>query len=253
MNKANFICAFCNKAFTRNASLKRHKQNMHFNPSFKCITCPKSYKRQEDLLKHSKTCLTNALNKADDSVDSLHQPGPSMQEHKTVDLTKDLALSSSDSDTSITENIMASHLNKLLTEKHTRSIEVNTDSSRIHSEDKATQTEPLIILTPDEISQFRDGLTIATFTNNIQIFVDTLNSQIIMSRPNLCTPPEPTTQVGLLRIQPSATKGSQTKTSPENTEESPTCQRKPTRPSLVVPKCRRDLLKIPQKPGTSSD
>ena len=66
MNKANYVCAFCNKAFTRNASLKRHKENVHFKPSFKCLTFPKVYRRLEDLLKHGKTCLTNALNKADE-------------------------------------------------------------------------------------------------------------------------------------------------------------------------------------------
>ena len=211
MNKANYICAFCNNTFTRNGSLKRHKQNVHFNQSYKCLTCPKSYKRQEDLLKHSETCLTNALNNKDEEAME-HQPLPSTskQDSRPVDLTKDLALSS-ESETSITDCIMANHLNKLLTDKPTRSIGVNTDSSRVHTEDKSTQTDPLIILTPDEIVEFRDGLTIASFTNNIRVFVDTINSQILMSRPNLSTPPEPSTQVGLLRIQPSASKGIQTR------------------------------------------
>ena len=94
---------------------------------------------------------------------------------------------------------------KMIWTKPTRSIEVNTDQSRIHTVDKGTKTEPLIILTPDELVTFSDGITIASFTNNIRIFVDTVNSTIVMLRPN--TPPEPETQIGLLKIQPSASKG----------------------------------------------
>ena len=37
--------------------------------------------------------------------------------------------------------------------------------------------------------------------------MDTVNSTIVMSRPNLSTSPEPETQIGLLKIQPSALKG----------------------------------------------
>ena len=51
---------------------------------------------------------------------------------------------------------MASHLEKMHIGKQLRSIEMNTESSRVHTEDKSTQTEPLIILTPDEITEFRD-------------------------------------------------------------------------------------------------
>ena len=109
--------------------------------------------------------------------------------------------------------IMAEHIEKMICTKPTRSIEVNTDQSRIHTVDKGTQTEPLIILTPDELVSFSDGITIASFTNNIRISVDTVNSTIVMSRPNLSTPPEPETQIGLLKIQPSASKGIQTKPS----------------------------------------
>ena len=91
-------------------------------------------------------------------------------------------------------------LKKMICTKPTRSIEVNTDQSRIHTVDKGTQTEPLIILTPDELVSFSDGITIASFTNNIRIFVDTVNSTIVMSRPNLSTSPEPETQIGLLKF-----------------------------------------------------
>ena len=64
---------------------------------------------------------------------------------------------------------------------------------------KGTQTEPLIILTPDEWLTFSDATTIASFTNNIRIFVDTVNSSIVMSRPNLSTPREAETQIGLFK------------------------------------------------------
>ena len=59
--KTNYVCGFCNKAFTRNASLKRHKTNVHMRPSYHCNTCKKQYKRHEDLVEHSKKCLSKLL------------------------------------------------------------------------------------------------------------------------------------------------------------------------------------------------
>ena len=57
--KTNYVCGFCNKAFTRNASLKRHKTNVHMRPSYHCITCKK----------HSKKCLSKLLE--DDNSDTV--------------------------------------------------------------------------------------------------------------------------------------------------------------------------------------
>ena len=144
--------------------------------------------------------------------------------------------------------IMAEHIEKMICTKPTRSIEVNTDQSRIRTVYKGNQTEPLIILTPDELVTFSDGITIASFTNNRRIFVDTVNSTIVMSRPNLSTPPKPETRIGLLKIQPSASKGIQTKPSisTKNDQLEDMCARKPTRPSLVIPKCKRDSLIVPE-------
>ena len=312
--KANYVCGFCNKAFTRNASLKRHKTNVHMRPSYHCITCKKQYKRHEDLVTHSKQCLSKLLEDDDsDTVPSTRTPRdtntpntlvlgvrktgkrpvsavptppnaqftsvtrddtpstskttpphtsdlpqdthimschPTPVSH-TDTVSQDLALSS-DSECSMDSDphikIMAEHIEKMICTKTTRSIEVNTDQSRIHTADKGTQTEPLIILTPDELVSFSDGITIASFTNNIRIFVDTVNSTIVMSRPNLSTPPEPETQIGLLKIQPSASKGIQTKpsVSTKNDKLEDMCARKPTRPSLVIPKCKRDTLIVPE-------
>ena len=264
---------FVIKAFTRNASLKRHKTNVHMRPSYHCITCKKQYKRHEDLVTHSKECLSKLLE--DDNSDTVpttrtprgtntpntqvlgvrktgkHTPSaeptllnaqftsvtmndtPStskttpphtsdlpqdthiMSRHPTPvshtdTVSQDLVLRS-DSECSMDSDphikIMAEHIEKMICTKPTRSIEVNTDQSRIHTVDKGTQTEPLIILTRDELVSFSDGITIASFTNNIRIFVDTINSTIVMSRPNLSTRPEPETQIGLLKIQPVRQKG----------------------------------------------
>ena len=68
-------------------------------------------------------------------TDNLTKPGPSSQQVNSTVLTRDLALNS-DSDTSISEVIMASHLEKMLTGKQLRSIEMNTESRRVHTEDK---------------------------------------------------------------------------------------------------------------------
>ena len=85
-------------------------------------------------------------------------------------------------------------------------METNTNSVRIHTCDKATNTEPLIVISPDELIKFQDGLTIATFNESLKIFVETLNSKIVMSKPNLESPPEPTSQIGLLKVQPTSSK-----------------------------------------------
>ena len=66
--RTNCVCGFCNKAFTRNASLKRHKTNMHMRPSYHCITCKKQYKRHEDLVTHSKMCLSKLLEDDDSNT-----------------------------------------------------------------------------------------------------------------------------------------------------------------------------------------
>ena len=62
-----------------------------------------------------------------------------------------------------------------------RSIKTNRDSVRVFSADKATNTEPLIILSPDELISFKDGLTIGFFSDALKIFLENLNSTIVMS------------------------------------------------------------------------
>ena len=94
-------------------------------------------------------------------------------------------------ETSITEQMMSKHLELSITYHSSRCFECNTDRSRVHSEDWTTQTKP--IMTPDEVP--------TTFSNNIQVILETLNSLTVMSRPVLTTPPEPTSQVGLLKSE----------------------------------------------------
>ena len=83
---------------------------------------------------------------------------------------------------------MAQHLNSQLLGHHMRNVETNIDSVRIHTCDKASNTEPLIVISPDELIKFQDGLTIATFNESLKIFVETLNSKIVMSKPNFGEP-----------------------------------------------------------------
>ena len=79
MDKTKFICGFCNKGFTRNASLRRHKQNIHFNSKYNCISSKKVYTRQEDLIKHSKVCLSEKLEDAKEEITiDLTQKVPSL-------------------------------------------------------------------------------------------------------------------------------------------------------------------------------
>ena len=144
---------------------------------------------------------------------------------------------------------MSSHLNAILTKPKLKTIATNTDSSYLETAHKSTQTEHLIALSPDEIIIFKDRLSIASCNKNLQIFVDTLNSKIVMSKPVLSTLPEPSTQIRLLNIQPSSTKGRQTKQpnrEAENDQLIQMCSRKSTSPSLIVPQTDTAQLKVPE-------
>ena len=60
--KTNYVCGFCNKAFTKKCfTQKDTKTNVHMRPSHPCITCKKQYKRHDDLVAHSKKCLSKLL------------------------------------------------------------------------------------------------------------------------------------------------------------------------------------------------
>ena len=130
----------------------------------------------------------------------LNQPNRQMDELDVV--RGDLYISDSEYEPDSDLNIMAHHLNTLLLNQNTRNVETNTDSSIVHTCDKSTNTEPLIVLSPDKLIEFKDGLTIASFNNSLKIFVET----IVMRKPNLESPLEPTTQIGLLKVQPTSSK-----------------------------------------------
>ena len=138
----------------------------------------------------------------------MNQPNRQMEDLDVVRV--DLALCDSDQETDSDLNIMAHHVNTLLLNQNPRNVERNTDSSRVHTCDKSTNSEPLIVLTPDELIEYRHGLTIVSFNNSLKIFVETLNSTIVMSKPYLESPPEPTTEIGLLKVQPTSSKANQT-------------------------------------------
>ena len=300
MDRAKYICGICEKAYTRNARLRRHRQNVHFNNSYNCLTCPKKFKRQEDLGKHAKVSLNEKLEAEEPKNQPFsHLNQPNRQQDSLDVVRGDLEISDSEDESDPVIDIMTQHLNSQLLGHHTRNMETNTDSVRVHTCDKATNTEPLIVISPDELIKFQDGLTIATFKESLKIFVETLNSKIVMSKPNLECPPEPTLQIGLLKVQPTSSKANQfpvprMKTViPDRTEiilsdsdsddqEQPTtsaanhhqmsprdkpsahtdeivlsdsdsdsenqelikmCSRKPTRPTMFVPKDKRDELK----------
>ena len=70
---------------------------------------------------------------------------------------------------------------------------------------------PKTFSNPDEVISFSDGISIATFQKNLQIFVDTLRSEIVIAKPILSSPPEPSSQIGPLQIQSSSNKGNETR------------------------------------------
>ena len=309
--KINYVCGICQKAFTKNSSLKRHKTIVHLSTRYNCLTCTKVYRRREDMIKHSKICLKATLE--DDTPDIPESPTSKVTsvsntptESETTatpnrapisTIIEDLTLS--DSDEEVTSHMGRQIENQLLTTKMSR--QTNTDISCTQMVDKSTNTEPLIVITPDEILDLGEKLSLLTFDKGLKIFVDTVNSQYKFLKPNLSRSTTPTTQIGLLKAQPSACRGSQTKATadfpPQETpkllsmpldlphlgpnphsskQETPTldtqvdisktpqdietgsqspdnslttnttleemCQRKPTRPSLFIPPCKRTKL-----------
>ena len=229
-------------SFTRNPSLRRHRLTVYLNTSFNCLTCNKTFKRQEDLGKHAQVCLRYKLDEEDSKMLPLQQFNkPNRVEDGLNVIRGDLTLSDSDEDNDQVLNIMANHLNAKLLLAPTRSIETNTDLVRVFTADKATSTEHLIILSPDKLISFKDGLTIASFGDSLKIFVETLNSTIVMSKPNLETPPEPTTQIGLLKVQPTGTKANQTTlphSESKNVQLIEMCSRNPQDPACLCQSLR---------------
>ena len=222
MNNYKFICGLCNKAFTKHSSLKRHKTNQHLGIVYNCINCNKQYKRREDLSRHAKKCLEQA-----DLNDQENRPGPSReveaippqqptsittpsQNEPSQDITNvymDLTVSDSEEEPDIPPNKGKMLENDLLCSRMSR--ETNTTLSGLHTANKATNTDPLIILTPDEVTEFQDGLTIATFQKCLNIFIDTMNSDIVQSKARLSRPGTPSTQIGLLNCMAAFNKGTQ--------------------------------------------
>ena len=94
--KLKYLCGFYNREFTRNVSLKSHKENVHLKQKFNCITCNKTYRRPPQALKK---CLIEKLEHYEENTIDL-TGNKSAQDNPTLNLVEDLTLSSS-SDTSI--------------------------------------------------------------------------------------------------------------------------------------------------------
>ena len=77
--------------------------------------------------------------------------------------------------------------------------------------DKGINTGPLTVISPDEIIDLGNILSLLKFDSSLEIFVDTLNSDYIFCKSKLSRGPSRVTRIGLLAIQPMAHKGSQTK------------------------------------------
>ena len=311
--KINYVCGICQKAFTKNSSLKRYRTIVHLSTRYNCLTCPKTYRRREDLIKHSKVCLKATLE--DDTPENIEAPSTNVK--STPNALRDLSnavtppkanlntviedLTLSDSKEEDTTPMGKEVENQILTSSISR--QTNTEISCLKMVDKATNTEPLIVISPDDILELGEKLSLLTFDKSLKIFVDTINSNYIYCKPRLSRSSTPTTQIGLLNAQPSACKGSQTKITPDfPTIDPPTlldmpttlelneagpstvepesttqdievhpnsitphtsgietpsnintslhttptmeemCQRKPTRPSLFIPPCKRTKL-----------
>ena len=211
--KVNYICGICQKAFTKNSSLKRHKANVHLSTRYNCLTCPKTYKRREDMIKHSKKCLINKLNEGcEENQPPMDHPSTSREvpnnapSNAITDVIQDLTVSDSEDEEVAA---MASKIESKLI-GNTVSRQTNTDISNISTCDKSTNTEPLIVITPDEILELGQKLSLLTFDKSLKIFVDTLNSDIVFCKPDLARKASPTTQISLLTAQPTVNRSSQT-------------------------------------------
>ena len=54
-SSSNFTCDICEKSFTQQRNLDRHKDDVHAGGHFKCNICPATYVRKEKLEKHKKS------------------------------------------------------------------------------------------------------------------------------------------------------------------------------------------------------
>ena len=169
------------------------------------------------MIKHSKNCLKNKLNEGcEENQPPLDHPSTSREvpynapSNAITDVIQDLTVSNSE-DEEIAA--MASKIRSKLI-GNTVSRQTNTDISNISTCDKSTNTEPLIVISPDEILELGEKLSLLTFEKSINIFVEALHTDIVFCKPDLARKTSPTTQIGLLAPQPTTNRGCQTKQKP---------------------------------------
>ena len=63
--------------------------------------------------------------------------------------------------------------------------QTNTEISCLKKVDSATNTEPLIVISPDEIIELVERLLLVTFDKYFKNFVDTLSGDMVFRKPRL--------------------------------------------------------------------
>ena len=119
---------------------------------YNCPKCDKAYKRVNDLRRH--------MIKHNPILFPQNQP---ITNSTTTTHTRTTQSQTDQKVTPISSTI----------KKHT-----STNTRIIHTKDKATNTEPLIIMTPKELTKLDCGATLITFDRSMQIYMSTLNSTI---------------------------------------------------------------------------
>ena len=160
----HYQCHTCHKTFSRKYYMDRHIREVHLNNSLNCTICDKTYMRKGDQKRHMlkehpapHTTPVTATN-----VDNLLNEF----EHQELQPTT-VSQPSKDKATQIA--------GKMVTPCETKHTSSNTEPKKF--QDKATNTEPLIILAPKDIQDLVNGFKLISF-DNTEVFIQTTNSHI---------------------------------------------------------------------------
>ena len=138
---------------------------VHNEDTFNCSKCPKTYKRIHDLHRHTQKAHQPALVPVPqyDNMASVEDPFGNPRTNNTIPTFR---------------NTQSQTIRSKPPKIPRPLCHIATNTKPIVTYHKGTNTDPLIILTPDEVTKMQCGTHMLTYKTDFQMFMSTNNSSI---------------------------------------------------------------------------